>query len=625
MGYQVNFAGNQLEDYCKVLNVSRDILPQRDNFSKSVPSKHGSFYTGYQYADRTIALEIAIVAISREDRMNKIRKLADVLNVTSPSYLEISDEPTRYCYAVPNGAVDIEYLFLTGTATIQFICHDIYSYSKDYKVFTPIGNKITVENKGTAEAKPIIEVDFQNSACFFQVTNPRRETVLIGKPKDETISTTHLTDVILNEDCTSATKFGAMATTQLDFNRLDGGTYGVGLNGNAIVCTNYGSSSASGSWIGAPFKRNIGQNVGEFEVKIDLSFGSGVVKYVVPPTPTVPNPVNPTEKTYGTYQVVNCGGLWINREANTKYPLYAMSPNTKIYPTEIKGNWAKHTHKTKYGTYTGWSSLSYLKKISDTQARMIDEDNVSLQASSTSTAEDELGIIEMYGFDQNGGKLFTATIADGNKYYEHVRLSANIGGKEVLHDGNNAPNAKTTTSTDESGKSTTTEIASGSWGSWNDFDGNVVIKREKNSAGKYLWNVAFNKMENGKVVRTLSTSNSLCSDTFSSNDLNYLGFYIGKFGANTTMTTAGIKNIQVRKLNTATDSISTSNTTIFEAGDHLQIDFNNGLVTLNSQPYLTHIDIGSEFFDIPSGRSQIAVATDDEEAVVLCGIQEKFL
>ena len=92
MSYQVRFAGNDLHNYCKILEVKRDILPQRENFSKEVPTMWGSLYTGYHYAERIITLSIAIVSISKEDYMNKVRALADVLDVANPSRLYISDE-----------------------------------------------------------------------------------------------------------------------------------------------------------------------------------------------------------------------------------------------------------------------------------------------------------------------------------------------------------------------------------------------------------------------------------------------------------------------------------------------------------------------------------------------------
>lgn len=627
MGYAVEFAGTRLDKYCKVLNVQRDILPPRTNYSKSIPTMHGSFFTGFHYGERTITIEIALVAKNRKELMEKVRKLADVLDVKNPSRLEISDEPDKYYYAVVDGETSFEKLFQTGTCTITFICHDPCAYSTTHKVFTPDSKKkITIDNKGSAETSPVIEVDFRNKACFFQVTNPKKETVLIGVPKKETQPTQSISDKILSDDCGSASKFGSLASSLIDGDKQVTGQYGVGINGSAIICTNYGSS-AEDVWTGTAFKRNIGQNVDEFEVKIDLTFSSQGKNYIEPEQPTVPpppatpsNPNPPTTNTYGTYKVVNCGGLWINQEPNTSKPLYAMSPNTKIYPTEISNGWAKHTHSNQWNTFTGWSSMKYLQKISDSivkSASTRDEEQY---------AESQLGILEIYGFDQNGAKLFKISFSDNSKYYEYVEPQFYIGENLILDDGKTVPTARKVDVKDDGGKVTgQREVESGVFGDFNDFDGNVTIRREKNSSGKYFWSASINKIVNGSLVKCMATSNSLSNDAYPKGQLNYLGFYIGRYGTNSTMSVAGIKNIEVKRLNMKIDEVATGNTSIFDEGDHLQIDFNNGLVTLNQRPFLTNIDIGSEFFTIPTGTSQIITASDDEDAVVLCGIQEKFI
>ena len=74
-----------------------------------------------------------------------------------------------------------------------------------------------------------------------------------------------------------------------------------------------------------------------------------------------------------------------------------------------------------------------------------------------------------------------------------------------------------------------------------------------------------------------------------------------------------------------TDSLVSNNESLFKKNDHLQINFESGVVTLNGIEILTNVDIGSEFFKIPSGRSQMIVRTDDTSASIVAGIQERFL
>ena len=646
MSYRVTFAEQELHNYCTILGVKRSILPPRENFSKIIPSMNGSYYTGYKYGEREITLSIGISTPENtvEALARRVHLLASILDVKSPSKLVISDEPYKYYYAVPNGSISLEKLHRTGTADITFICHDPLGYGFEWSAFRPNNKGVfTISNYGTAEAYPMIEVDFRSKACFFQVTSPKGETVLIGKPKNSTKPTTPLTDSALTDACTNSANFGSLSQSLLDSGRTITGHYGVGLSGNGIICTNYGTESEN-KWTGTGFKRNIGSNVADFEVTFDIVFSSKGTNYVEPapeppivqpapapapaPTPDVDTKPNNTTKppttSLGTWKVVNCGGLYINREPNTNNPLYAMSPNTLIYPTESSGNWFKHTHSNQWNTFTGWSSKSYLQKVSNSGKRNIESDTMMMDE--RAYADEQMGIIEVYGFDQNGGKLFKAEISDTNQYYEYVDPKVYIGSKLVLHDNKNAPAPRKIDVKDSAGKVTgKKEVASGVYGDFNDFVGQVTIRRERNSKGTHMWSCSVRNLKDGKVVKELKTTNSLSSSEFLKTDLNYLGFYIGRYGTNLAVSEVGITNIKVKRLNMKTDQITDNNLEIFDVGDHLQIDFQNGMVSLNSKPIMEHIDIGSDFFTVPSGRSQFATKTDDSKAVISCAIQERFL
>lgn len=620
MKYIVEYAGNTLNDYCDVISkVDREILPPRENFSKNIPSMNGSYYTGYRYGERSITIEVNFVSPTKEELEKKLRAFADLLDVDAPKKLTINDEPDIYYLAVPNGSFNVtKPSKLTATVSIGFICHNPVKFSKKWKSFTPASKGIiTFENAGTTDTECIIDVDFKKEACFFQATNPKGETVLIGKPKDETKATIPLTDILVDDNCESASTFSSLADSLLDSNRTTGGQYGVGFNGEGIVCTNYGSP-ADGVWGGSAFKRSIGQNVEEFEVVVDFVFSSEGENYTIPPVASPPSTAPPnTQPCMGTWKVVNCGGLYINATPDISQPLYAMAPNTLIYPTEKNGIWFKHTHSNQWNTFTGWSSSKYLQKVSDNgkSLKLTDERTAEY-------AEEEIGLLEIYGYDQNGAKLFKAEISDTNKYYEYVEPRVYFGNKLVVDDGKNCPSPRKITSGDSKEER---EVESGVFGDWNDLDGKVVIRREKNSKGQYLWSASVYRYKNGAVQRTMSTSNNMTNSAFPTGALNYLGFYIGKLGSNREVDIAVIKNITVRKLNMRTDSLVSNNESLFKKNDHLQINFESGLVTLNGIEILTNVDIGSEFFKIPSGRSQMIVRTDDTSASIVAGIQERFL
>lgn len=622
MGYSVRFGEVQLENYCKVLNVSRSVMPTRTNISKTISSIHGSYYTGYRYGERLISFEVGLVGNSKTSYMEKVSKLAEVLNVSTPQELVIDDEPYKIYYAVPNGNADLSKFANTGKTTISFICNDPMAYSAYWNTYESIGRTVKMTSYGNVETYPIFDIDFKNDACFFQITNPSGATVLIGQPKDTTQPNVQPTTLVVDDSCTDSTGFGALSQTLLDTNRTVTGSYGVGLNGSAIICTNYGTDSEN-KWTGAAFKKQMSQELDSFEVEVDVTFSSQGKNYVeekpIPqPTPPAPpaKPSNPTTtpstNSLGTYKVVNCGGLWINRDANPDTPLYPMAPGTYIYPTEIKNGWAKHTHSNPWNTFTGWSSMNYLQKISSSKVTQ----KMTTQAGEPVYADEQVGTLEVYGYDKNGTKLFKFAIEDTSEFYEYVDPKIYIGSTQVAHDGKNTPTPR-----QQDSKS----VASGVFGDFNDFSGKLLIRRETNSRGQQLWTCSINKIVNGKITAKIETSNSISNSKFPTGKLSYLGFYIGKYGSNEAVSSVGVNNVKVKNLNYKIDQSISGNVVTFKKGDHLQINFETGLVTINDKLALTDLDIGSEFFAIPPGYSEVAWRTDDTAAKVICGFQDKFI
>ena len=646
--YQVKFAGINLQDYCLITNVNRSLLPPRTNFSKEVPVLNGSYYTGYKYREKVIELEVVLINYSKEDYAISVGKLAEVLNVERPSELIIGDEPWKCYYAVPDGDIKLNKVSQSGKTTLKFVCHDPIAQSLYWNAYSPNSEGIiNIRSFGNIDTYPIIDVDFNNPGCFVQITSPSGETVLVGRPKDAVKPTVPFSGEIINDNCQDASTFSTLAPSLLDKNLGADGAHGIGFNGDGMVCTNYGTAVEE-KWTGTAFKRALDRNVRDFEVTIDVAFSSKGKNYeppkpqppVTPPKPPTPpskpnnNSGNPPSSSLGTYKVVNCGGLWINREPNTRHPLHAMSPGELIYPTEIKGKWYKHTKSYKFGTYTGWSYGRYLKKVSNNgraRTRAHNEEIVTNFGATVapkvddSFAESQLGIIQIYGYDQNGAKLFKFEVSDTSEYYEYVNPKLIIGSKTVLEDGKTVSAPRKIKVKDENGKEAEELAASGVYGDFNDFIGQLVVKREQNSSGQQLWSGSIKKIVDGKVISAIEIPNSLSGSDYPKGDLNYLGFYIGRFGQFKEMDIAAITNIKVKQLNIKTDQVVDSNLQIFNPGDHLQLNFETGEVTLNDENLLPQVDIGSEFFTIPPNNSQILVRSDSQNTAVVCGFKDRFI
>ena len=509
-------------------------------------------------------------------------------------------------YAVLNGNTDINKFWSAKTITLEFVCYDSTIYSDKWNCFTPNERGIiTLQNDSNYKTYQNIGVTFKNKACFFQATNKKGETVLVGVPKQVGQATNSESDIILNDNCQSKSTFTSISDSLFPSKYDTNGTYEVGLNGNGIICNNYGNGE---DWHGCAFRRNLGTDVDEFEVEIDLVMSSQGENYKIPGQEPLPPeaPPNGSGQCLGTYKVVNCGGLWINREPNTNNPLYAMAPGDLVYPEEIQGIWMKHTFKSKQGqTYTGWSSSKYLQKISD-NGRARDghfEDDF---------AERQLGNMMIRGYDRSGTVLFENWIYDSSMYFECNEPSIWIGTKKVLSEeatGTRQPDGE----------------ASGAIGRFNDFNGKFIIRREKNEAGRYLWSATVNKIEGGKIVASIGTDNVLCDASFPTGQLNYIGVFIGQWKDYTPLSVMALTNIRVKKLNFKTDEEVVGNVTLFNPGDDLQIDFSSGEVTINGINYIERVDIGSNFFETPPGESQVIVRSDDEDMIVLSSIQERCI
>ena len=617
MSYRVEFGGEILSNYCTILNVTREILPSRENYNKKIPNMHGSYYTGFSYEEKIITLEVAIVAISKIDYMQKIRKLAGVLDIKSPTRLFISDEPNLYSYAIPNGKVNLDKKKYTGSIEIEFVCHNPFAYSKRWQsALSDSRGVFTIENQGTADTNLYVGVNFKKPACFFQCTNPKGETVLIGKPKDETKSTTSIATNVVSDNCTSSSGFTSIAESLLDTNRKTTGHYGVGYNGNGIVCTNYGSGQEN-MWNGAGFKKQINGNISEFEVVVDFVFSSNGKEHIVPPTPPVPppppTPENPNpQPSYGDHRVTAKIGLNVRTGRGINFPIVTSMPyNHVTHVYRIENDWCEVKHNDKIG----WCDKKYMAKVVKSQSSRENE-----------YGERQLGILEIYGFDNSGAKLFKFMVSDTNEFYEFVQPQGDIGGIRVVDDNRTCPAPNKEDILDDDGKVTgNQEVTSGAFGDWNDFVGKAIVTRQKNGAGSYLWNITMYKYINGNLAKTLGTGNFISSSDYPIGDLNYLGFFIGTRNNSQPMDIVAITNIEVQRYNVNTDSNVETNLEIFKANDELQINFENGLVTLNGKPILTNIDIGTEFFTLPSGRSQVVCRTDDTSADIVCGFQPRFL
>ena len=266
----------------------------------------------------------------------------------------------------------------------------------------------------------------------------------------------------------------------------------------------------------------------------------------------------------------------------------------------------------KYNGYDGYVNVANLLSANDTTIEYDELEGID-------TADDKTGILEIYGFDTNGVKLFCFGMYDDNKWYEYTYPKCIIGNRTVLKSSEApAPKQKRTTTGDGDKTVKLTNRLSGRHGDWNEFYGDLIISREK-EGNKYVWNVSVIK-DDGK---TQHAKNIKYTD-LPTNPLSYVVLYMGTTGTLEKSSAMSLNHIEVQELNPKSDN-EDKNIVYFKEGDILEIDCENHRCFLNDEPCDDLVDIGSRYFEVPAGESTINVHSNDDGIVTGVVYREKWL
>src|SRR5690606_26134783 len=165
----------------------------------------------------------------------------------------------RIYYALVDGELELDEIFSTGRGEITFICPDPYKYGAEKSVETT-SDTFIVENNGTAEAEPIIELTATEKAAFAMVSNGE-EYMIIGKPGevdeqlvDEKVRVLYERGDTLSEWTTAGTQVDGAVTGQMT------------TDGTGIVVQSYGTNAG---WHGPALLKEI-DPIQDFEVSMRL-------------------------------------------------------------------------------------------------------------------------------------------------------------------------------------------------------------------------------------------------------------------------------------------------------------------------------------------------------------------
>ncbi|WP_286149578.1 MULTISPECIES: distal tail protein Dit [Bacillota] len=606
MGYKVKFAGSNLHEYFTILSIKKDLMPQRTNYKKEVDNYNGSFYKGYKFLDRKITLNCLVHCKNRKEHEFKVQQIADILNVKNPSQLIVEDEDKCF-YAIPDGKIDLNKIIYNATFSIEFLCTDPLKYDINYtSIMMNLYNNFRFNDMGTYNSYPILGFEFSKPSSFVYLANENKESLLIGKIKDDTVETIQDKSLLIDDYCTDSSTFTLGGNVTVSDNRVVSGAYGVGNNGNSIVATSYGSDIEN-KWTGPTFRKNIGKNLKEFEVRVNMSFSSHGQNF---DPPNVKDLVRVAKKS-GTY-------MYAESDPNSTIIL-SIPYGTDLSILEFTPN---KMCRVTYNGKTGHIKTDDVWRINRSTTQERESDDIEW-----GYAEEQMGLIEVLGFDSNSQLLFRFHIRDNNKYFEHVIPEVYIKDKLHLYSNTIIPTPTTINMKDNNGNPTgQSNIASGMFGDWNDYTGTFTIRRKKLENGKYRWWAKITRTEDGiNISKEINMGPGVINDSLPTGELNHLVFYISKFSGAEAVSVMTVNHVKVYDISNEDGSQNEEvNIDIFQQGDYLEVDFENCKVTLNGDSCIDKLDIGSSFFSVEK-NSLISVRSDDENLKGSCSYRKRYL
>ena len=220
------------------------------------------------------------------------------------------------------------------------------------------------------------------------------------------------------------------------------------------------------------------------------------------------------------------------------------------------------------------------------------------------TADDKLGVVELYGFSANNVQLFKLSMVDDNEFYEFTYPLIRKNGKDFLKDKTVAPEPKKVTTYNGDTKRVES-ILSGKYGSWNEFYGELYIERIKNR-----WYAYVQKIKDGQPGKKIK-SKTVTDKANQDEELSYIVIYFGTSGSTEKASGMAITDINVYTATKIEDN-KEYNFQEFEAGDMLTIDNSIPAVYLNDEERNDLIDVASSFFPLEPGDNYIKIASDDD-------------
>src|SRR5690606_17185695 len=187
-----------MSQYMRIIAVRGRGITEQELTTVRVIGSNEDYVTYRTKPPRFLEIDFEIRAKNKEELRKKIDAVSAIIETTEKVPIVFPDEPDMTYYGEYSGVEeDVEYHHVGIHRGTIYILRDKHKYGSEKSVETT-SDTFNVENEGTAETEPVIELTATEKATFAMVSNGE-EYNLIGQPSDVEQQIVDEKNVVLDE------------------------------------------------------------------------------------------------------------------------------------------------------------------------------------------------------------------------------------------------------------------------------------------------------------------------------------------------------------------------------------------------------------------------------------------
>lgn len=200
----------------------------------TVTGMDGAHLSTKRVPEASIEVDITLKGTSYGDLRKRLERLSAILYTEVVVPIQFDDEPDRTYYGIVGNIQDKIEISRIYKATITIIRPDPYKYGPELNIDFP-SDSVIVENPGTAEAEPIIELTAKEKTTFALVATGEEDVYnMIGQPADDDVQVVDTKVSVLYENGSTIDTWQTASYDMVDdyfIKNIDGqmGTDGAGI------------------------------------------------------------------------------------------------------------------------------------------------------------------------------------------------------------------------------------------------------------------------------------------------------------------------------------------------------------------------------------------------------------